>query len=89
MTKALSPPTSGRSSCVRSRTGAASASANRSLKRSASDFGAISQKIRTMIESTIVPTACGTVVEIRSMSNAVAVETTMTATVLRVRMVER
>ena len=87
--KALRPPTSGLSRLVRTRTGPASASANRSLKRSASDFGAISQKIRTMIDSTIVPIACGTLLRYESMSSAVHVETTITATVLSVRIVER
>ena len=46
------------------RTGPASTSAKRSLKRSASDFGAISQKISTMIESTMVPIACGTLAQV-------------------------
>jgi len=51
----VSPPTSGRSTLVRKRTGAASANAKRSLNRRASDFGTISQKISTKIESTTAP----------------------------------
>ncbi len=89
LANALRPPTRGRSRLVSTRTGPASASANRSLKRSASDFGAISQKIRTTIDSTMVPIACGTLSRYESMSNAVHVETTITATVFRVRIVER
>ena len=53
------PPTSGRRSLVSAATGRARISARRSLKRSASDFGAISQNTSTNAERMAVPAASG------------------------------